>query len=160
MGPGDGFLGGGSVGGDYFGFGWDLLWFILSWIEFHSFDWRYFAGLHWEDRRRRRRRGPDAVPDNFTGFNNFPSLIFYILNDNLRLNEWMTSSLTISNQSNSGWDDEDRWSSEDEHNYEVKQAISKHIKPYQVIKSISMRWHKRYWVIKHVILRWPKFANI
>ena len=27
-----GFLGGGSVGGDYFGFGWDLIlhWFILS----------------------------------------------------------------------------------------------------------------------------------
>ena len=40
------------------------------------------------------------------------------------------------------------------------QNISNHIKPYQVIKSISMRWHKRYWVIKHVILRWPKFANI
>ena len=106
---------------------------FLNWISFlpklWDFDRTYFAGVHWEDGRR-RRSWPDTGPDNFTGW--YQPLSITFLTDNLarkensvcwqiylRLNELIAFHHCISNQSSSGWDDEDRWSSEDEHNYEV-----------------------------------------
>ena len=97
------------------------LWFalilsFLNWISFLPKLWD-FAGLHWEDWRR-WRSWPDTGTDDFSGWYT-PITFNHFSHSDTLARQGYTYCWNNHLQSSSGWDDEDRWSSEDEHNYEV-----------------------------------------
>ena len=73
-------------------------------------------GVHWEDRRS-KRSCPNPGWCDFTGV---PPTSYQWFPPNCLSGKYVHQ--LSSNQSSSGWDDDDRWSSEDEHNYEVEQC--------------------------------------
>ena len=78
-------------------------------VTFHN------SGVHWEDRRS-NRSCPNPGWCDFTGV---APTSYQWFPPNCLSGKYVHQP--FSNQSSSGWDDDDRWSSEDEHNYEVGQ---------------------------------------